>query len=191
MSAAEAALRRSSSANGTGATASPSSRAWARPRSCTSICRIRRAADARGERHCACRATSSRLTDPEGRPVAKGEPGILWVRGDSQAPCYWNRSDKTAETMRGGWIYTGDRFRRERRRILFLRRPRGRSGEGERAMGPSAGGGALPRRASRRPGVRVHCHRRGEPADDPSRVRRLAARTPWRRGDDERAAAIS
>ena len=52
-----------------------------------------------------------RLTDSEGRPVAKGEPGILWVRGDSQAPCYWNRPDKTAETMRGGWIYTGDRFR--------------------------------------------------------------------------------
>ncbi len=52
-----------------------------------------------------------RLTDVEGHPVAKGESGILWVRGDSQAPCYWNRPDKTAETMREGWIYTGDRFR--------------------------------------------------------------------------------
>ena len=29
-----------------------------------------------------------------------GESGILWVRGDSSAPCYWNRPDKTAETMR-------------------------------------------------------------------------------------------
>ena len=27
-----------------------------------------------------------KLTDPEGRPVAEGESGILWVRGDSQAP---------------------------------------------------------------------------------------------------------
>jgi acetyl-CoA synthetase len=51
-----------------------------------------------------------RLTDADGKPVPPGEPGVLWVRGDSQAPCYWNRPDKTAETMRDGWIYTGDRF---------------------------------------------------------------------------------
>ena len=54
-----------------------------------------------------------RLTDPEGRDVAQGESGILWVRGHSQAPCYWRRPDKTAETMRDGWIYTGDRFHRD------------------------------------------------------------------------------
>jgi len=52
-----------------------------------------------------------RLTDPEGRDVAPGESGILWVRGHSQAPRYWNRPDKTADTMRDSWIYTGDRFR--------------------------------------------------------------------------------
>ena len=34
----------------------------------------------------------------------------MLVRGDSSAPCYWRRGDKTAETMRDGWIYTGDRF---------------------------------------------------------------------------------
>ena len=52
-----------------------------------------------------------KLTNPEGDEVAPGESGILWVRGHSQAPCYWRRPDKTAETMRDGWIYTGDRFR--------------------------------------------------------------------------------
>tara|TARA_R110002012_G_scaffold52685_3_gene135366 strand:+ start:244 stop:1866 length:1623 start_codon:yes stop_codon:yes gene_type:complete len=51
------------------------------------------------------------LTTPDGAPVATGEDGVLSVRGDSNAPCYWNRPDKTAETMRDGWIYTGDRFR--------------------------------------------------------------------------------
>lgn len=51
------------------------------------------------------------LATPEGAPVAAGEDGVLSVRGDSNAPCYWNRPDKTAETMRDGWIYTGDRFR--------------------------------------------------------------------------------
>ena len=54
-----------------------------------------------------------RLTDPEGHEVSPGESGVLWVRGHSQAPCYWNRPDKTLETMRDGWIYTGDRFRRD------------------------------------------------------------------------------
>ena len=34
----------------------------------------------------------------------------MLVRGHSSAPVYWNRPDKTAETMRGDWIYTGDRF---------------------------------------------------------------------------------
>lgn len=51
-----------------------------------------------------------KLTDRDGNPVDVGEEGILWVRGDSNAPCYWNRPDKTAETMRDGWIWTGDRF---------------------------------------------------------------------------------
>ena len=52
-----------------------------------------------------------KLADPEGRPVSTGESGVLWVRGDSQAPLYWNRSDKTAESMRESWIYTSDQFR--------------------------------------------------------------------------------
>jgi benzoate-CoA ligase family protein len=54
-----------------------------------------------------------RLCDPDGNAVQPGEPGIMWVRGDSNAPFYWNRPDKTRETMRQGWIYTGDRFRED------------------------------------------------------------------------------
>ena len=63
-----------------------------------------------------------KLTDADGRETADGEEGILWVRGDSNAPCYWNRPDKTAETMReGGWIYTGDRFVRDADGFHFFR----------------------------------------------------------------------
>ncbi|MCP3460185.1 benzoate-CoA ligase family protein [Bradyrhizobium sp. CCGUVB23] len=52
-----------------------------------------------------------RLTTPEGEPVAQGEEGVMWVRGHSNAPCYWNRPDKTEQTMREeGWIWTGDRL---------------------------------------------------------------------------------
>ena len=62
------------------------------------------------------------LRDSGGREVSDGEEGILWVRGDSNAPCYWSRPDKTAETMReGGWIYTGDRFVRDADGFHFFR----------------------------------------------------------------------
>jgi benzoate-CoA ligase family protein len=62
------------------------------------------------------------LRNESGREVADGEEGILWVRGDSNSPCYWNRPDKTAETMReGGWIYTGDRFVRDADGFHFFR----------------------------------------------------------------------
>jgi acetyl-CoA synthetase len=50
------------------------------------------------------------LRDMDGKIVPPGEAGTMWVRGDSQAPFYWNQPDKTAETMREDWIYTGDRF---------------------------------------------------------------------------------
>ena len=62
------------------------------------------------------------LKDKEGRPTAPGEEGIMWVRGDSNMPQYWNRPDKTAETIReGGWIYTGDRFLLDSDGFYFFR----------------------------------------------------------------------
>ena len=62
------------------------------------------------------------LRDKDGREVGDGEEGILWVRGDSNTPLYWNRPDKTAETIReGGWIYTGDRFVRDADGFHFFR----------------------------------------------------------------------
>ena len=62
------------------------------------------------------------LKDSDGREVGDNEEGILWVRGDSNTPLYWNRPDKTAETIReGGWIYTGDRFVRDADGFHFFR----------------------------------------------------------------------
>ena len=51
-----------------------------------------------------------KLVTPEGRPARPGEAGVMHVRGDSSAPCYWRKPEKTRETMRGDWIDTGDRF---------------------------------------------------------------------------------
>ncbi|MDE0310063.1 MAG: benzoate-CoA ligase family protein [Acidiferrobacterales bacterium] len=51
-----------------------------------------------------------RLVSPEGDNVGAGEEGIMLVRGHSSTPGYWRQPEKTAETVRGEWIYTGDRF---------------------------------------------------------------------------------
>jgi acetyl-CoA synthetase len=62
------------------------------------------------------------LRDSEGKEVGDNQDGILWVRGDSSTPLYWNRPDKTAETIREeGWIYTGDRFVRDSEGFHFFR----------------------------------------------------------------------
>ncbi|MGA2995890.1 benzoate-CoA ligase family protein [Bradyrhizobium sp.] len=62
------------------------------------------------------------LRDSDGHEVGDDVEGILWVRGDSNTPLYWNRPDKSAETIReGGWIYTGDRFVRDADGFYFFR----------------------------------------------------------------------
>jgi acetyl-CoA synthetase len=62
------------------------------------------------------------LKDSDGKEVGDNAEGILWVRGDSNTPLYWNRPDKSAETIReAGWIYTGDRFVRDTDGFYFFR----------------------------------------------------------------------
>jgi acetyl-CoA synthetase len=62
------------------------------------------------------------LKGTDGREVGDNEEGVLWVRGDSATPLYWNRPDKSAETIReAGWIYTGDRFVRDGYGFHFFR----------------------------------------------------------------------
>jgi acetyl-CoA synthetase len=62
------------------------------------------------------------LKNKDGREVGDNEEGILWVRGDSATPLYWNQPDKSAETIRDeGWIYTGDRFVRDSEGFHFFR----------------------------------------------------------------------
>lgn len=51
-----------------------------------------------------------KLADSEGREVAQGQEGIMSVCGLSSLSEYWQRPDKNEETLRGEWVYTGDRF---------------------------------------------------------------------------------
>lgn len=55
----------------------------------------------------------AQILDEHDAPVAPGEVGRLMVRGDSAARCYWNNPEKTAATMRGEWVNTGDTYRQD------------------------------------------------------------------------------
>jgi long-chain acyl-CoA synthetase len=48
------------------------------------------------------------VVDDRGKPLPDGELGELRFRGATVTPGYWNRPDATAETVRDGWLHTGD-----------------------------------------------------------------------------------
>jgi acyl-CoA synthetase (AMP-forming)/AMP-acid ligase II len=49
-----------------------------------------------------------RIVDDQGNELSVGEPGEILVRGDVVMAGYWQQPDATAETLRGGWLHTGD-----------------------------------------------------------------------------------
>jgi benzoate-CoA ligase family protein len=57
------------------------------------------------------RVLSQDADGPGATPVPVGEIGVLWVRGDSVALCYWQDREKSWKTFHGHWCRTGDLFR--------------------------------------------------------------------------------
>ncbi len=49
-----------------------------------------------------------RVVDDNDHELPAGEIGEVVVRGDVVMTGYWNRPDATAETLRNGWLHTGD-----------------------------------------------------------------------------------
>ncbi|MDE0214005.1 MAG: AMP-binding protein, partial [Deltaproteobacteria bacterium] len=49
-----------------------------------------------------------RVVDPDGVPCATGEPGEIVIQSPSLMTGYWRNPEATAETIRHGWLHTGD-----------------------------------------------------------------------------------
>jgi benzoate-CoA ligase len=52
-----------------------------------------------------------KLLDDDEQPVAHGEAGNLFVKGDSALAFYWHQHEKTKRSLQGDWYFTGDRYR--------------------------------------------------------------------------------
>jgi benzoate-CoA ligase len=54
------------------------------------------------------------LRGDDGRAVADGEQGDLYIQGPSSALMYWGDRARTRETFQGGWTRSGDKYTRNR-----------------------------------------------------------------------------
>ncbi|MDE6529913.1 MAG: acyl--CoA ligase [Lachnospiraceae bacterium] len=60
------------------------------------------------------------IADPDGNPVKKGDVGELLLKGPGVMTCYYNDPEATAETLKDGWLYTGDMAMEDEDGFIFL-----------------------------------------------------------------------
>ena len=58
--------------------------------------------------------------DNDDQDVATGEAGEICVRATYAMAEYWKRPETTAETLKNGWLHTGDIARADERGYLFI-----------------------------------------------------------------------
>jgi long-chain acyl-CoA synthetase len=66
-------------------------------------------------------AVELRVVAPEtGRPVPIGQVGEIWLRGDNVMRGYWGNQEATDDTVRDGWLRTGDAAYLDEEGYVFL-----------------------------------------------------------------------
>jgi fatty-acyl-CoA synthase len=65
-------------------------------------------------------ACQVRILDNDDQEVATGEPGEICVRAPHVMAEYWKRPEQTAETLKSGWLHTGDIARADERGYMFI-----------------------------------------------------------------------
>lgn len=61
-----------------------------------------------------------RLLDGAGRAVPVGEAGEICARTPAAMDFYWRQPELSSETLRGGWVHTGDVARMDERGYMFI-----------------------------------------------------------------------
>ncbi len=61
-----------------------------------------------------------KVVDEQGREVPPGQLGELVFYGPTVTPGYWNQPEATAETVRSGWLHTGDLGYRDPEGFFFV-----------------------------------------------------------------------
>jgi fatty-acyl-CoA synthase len=61
-----------------------------------------------------------KILDDSDEEVATGEPGEICVRAPHVMAEYWKRPDTTAETLKNGWLHTGDIARADERGYMYI-----------------------------------------------------------------------
>jgi len=61
-----------------------------------------------------------KIVDPDGNEVAHGDVGELCVKGPGVMTCYYNDEKATAETIKDGWLFTGDMAMLDPDGFIFL-----------------------------------------------------------------------
>ncbi len=62
----------------------------------------------------------TRIVKEKGGSVAQGEIGELTVRGNGVMKEYYKNPEKTSETIRDGWLYTGDMAKMDEEGFIYL-----------------------------------------------------------------------
>ncbi len=58
--------------------------------------------------------------DPEGKELPPGEVGELVLKGPNVMLGYWNRPEETAQTLKDGWLFTGDVARMDEEGYFYI-----------------------------------------------------------------------